>query len=281
MVIYIAGLVLLIAVVLLAVYKRVDPFESTLISKTSTVQDLLNENQKLIKLITDQKERLDSKDEFDDVLNKTKLDELGIQYEVKNDVVTFKVKPISKALSTSSQELLDILTPVETEFKKLNPTLKLKDFFPKEEDITNMNSGMTFFKKLLEARETYITSKLGAKKASVGVDMEDLYSAVQSPDVKETDMTETVAKAPATTTASTKEMEERIAKSVATQIKDNLLAERSTHNVVNDMSCPYASYGSDATAQGSEYTQAKPSPTPDMSEYIRKDSIPCWNCSLP
>lgn len=279
MVIYIAGLILLIAVILLAVYKRVDPFQTTLISKTSTVQDLLNENQKLIKKVTDQKERLDTHDEFDDVLTKTKLDELGIQYEVKNDVVTFQVKPISKALSSSSQEVLDILTPLETEYKKLNPTLKLKEIITKEEDIANINSGIIFFQTLLEAREKYITSKLGAKKAPV--DMEDLYSAVKSVDTEETDMSDTVGKAPSTTTTSTKEMEDRIAKSVATQIKDSLLAKRSTHSVLDDMSCPYASYGSDATAQGSEFTQAKPSPTPDMSEYIRKDSIPCWNCSLP
>lgn len=279
MVIYIAGLLLLIAVILLAVYKRVDPFQSTLISTTSTVNDLLNQNEKLIKQVTKQKEQLDSNKEFDDVLNKTRLDELGIQYEVKNDVVTLVVKPISKALSSSSQEILDILTPLETEYKKLNPNLKLKEFFPKEEDISNMNSGIQFFKTLLDARETYITSKLGTSKAPV--DMEDLYSAVKSTDIEEDDMTNTVGKAPEMSTTSTKEMEERIAKSVATQIKDSLLAKRATQDIVNEIPCPYASYTSDATAQGGEFTQAKPFPTPDMSEYIRKDSIPCWNCSLP
>ena len=278
MVIYIAGLMLLIAVVLLAVYKRVDPFQSTLISNTSTVQDLLNQNEKLIKQVTKQKEQLDSNEEFDDVLSKTQLDELGIEYEVKNDVVTLKVKPISKALSSSSQELLDILTPLETEYKKLNPNMKLKEFFPKQEDITNMNSGFQFFKTLLEARETYISSKLGAKTSLV--DMEDLYGAVKSTDIEKDDMTNTVGKAPEMSTTSTKEMEDRIAKSVATQVKDSLLAQRATQNI-NEIPCPYASYTSDATAQGHEFTQAKPSPAPDMSEYIRKDSIPCWNCSLP
>jgi hypothetical protein len=279
MVIYIAGLLLLIAVILLAVYKRVDSFQSSLISNTSTVQDLLDENKKLIKKVTNQKEQLDTNEEFDDVLSKAKLDELGVQYEVKNDVVTLVVKPISKALSSSSQELLDILTPLETEYKKLNPTLKLKDFFPKQEDITNMNSGLQFFKTLLDARETYITSKVGTKEAPV--DMEELYGAVKSTEIEEDDMTNIVGKAPQMSTTSTKEMEERIAKSVATQLKDSLLAKRATQDIVNEMPCPYASLPSDATAQGGEFTQAKPSPTPDMSEYIRKDSIPCWNCSLP
>ena len=44
MVIYIAGLLLLIAVILLAVYKRVDTFQASLITKTSTVKEFLEEN---------------------------------------------------------------------------------------------------------------------------------------------------------------------------------------------------------------------------------------------
>lgn len=87
--------------------------------------------------------------------------------------------------------------------------------------------------------------------------------------------------APATTMASTKEMEDRIAKSVATQLKDSLLAKRATETVVDDMACPYSPY-SNAVAQGQDYRQMHPIPSKeiDMSEYIRKDSIPCWNCSL-
>lgn len=79
----------------------------------------------------------------------------------------------------------------------------------------------------------------------------------------------------------TKELENRISKSIATQLKDKMIVDRATQNYMADTSCPYASYSSDATAQGSEFTQAKPNAGPDMSEYIRKDSIPCWNCSLP
>jgi hypothetical protein len=88
--------------------------------------------------------------------------------------------------------------------------------------------------------------------------------------------------APSQSPGATKEMEERIAKSVATQIKDTLLSHRSTSNGMEDSNCPYAAYDSSSTAQGREYTQVKPiQPAPDMSEYIRKDSIPCWNCTLP
>jgi hypothetical protein len=84
--------------------------------------------------------------------------------------------------------------------------------------------------------------------------------------------------APITTPEYQKEMEERIAKAVAKQIKDNKIMDRSTEVV--DPNCPYAAYDSDATQQGVEYVQGKPSPQPDMSEYIRKDSIPCYGCTL-
>jgi hypothetical protein len=161
---------------------------------------------------------------------------------------------------------------------------------------------LTFFNEVIEnqvkssnARETYLEKKLGGAKLA-GVDATALYGAVGG--VKEaiksstldtvSDMTkpkemtsEILGKAPETTSTSTKEMEDRIAKSVATQLKDSLLAKRATQTMLQDTSCPYAAYSSDAVTQGTEFTQAKPHPGPDMSEYIRKDSIPCWNCSLP
>lgn len=79
----------------------------------------------------------------------------------------------------------------------------------------------------------------------------------------------------------TNELENRITKSIATQLKDKMILDRATQPVTQDPSCSYASYTSDAVTQGAEFTHAKPHPGPDMSEYIRKDSIPCWNCSLP
>lgn len=80
------------------------------------------------------------------------------------------------------------------------------------------------------------------------------------------------------TSVSLKEIEDRIAKSVSKQIKDDLLSQRST-DVVYDKYAPCDL--TDSEAQGQEFDKVKPSPQPDMSEYIRKDSIPCWNCSIP
>ena len=275
--------------ILFAVYKRVDGFFATSMQATSTIKQLLDELQKLKSMATSQIQKIDSSPEFDEDLSKENLEKLGIEYEEKDGKITRKTKPLSKELSTSSQSALDLFTSLINEFKKLNPAMQLKEIFTKEKDLNDVLSGMTIFMSVFEARESYINTKLG--KTETPVDMTDLYDAVKSDGTTDTTMNtnatttttpeSTPEKAPKTTPAFTKEMEDRIAKSVATQVKDSLLADRSTHNVMDDMSCPYASYDSNATAQGKEYSQAKPSPQPDMSEYIRKDSIPCWNCSLP
>lgn len=85
------------------------------------------------------------------------------------------------------------------------------------------------------------------------------------------------------TVASTKEIEDRIAKAVSKQVKDDLMSQRSVDEVYDKYApCDLTN----AEAQGQEYQKtyprsAKQNQSPDMSEYIRKDSIPCWNCSVP
>ena len=82
------------------------------------------------------------------------------------------------------------------------------------------------------------------------------------------------------TSESIQEIENRIAKAVSKQVKDDLLVQRSMEDVYDKYApCDLT----DSEAQGQEYTGVKPKPSsqPDMSEYIRKDSIPCWNCSVP
>lgn len=77
------------------------------------------------------------------------------------------------------------------------------------------------------------------------------------------------------------EITDRLAKAVSKQVKDDLASQRATDDVY-DKYAPCDITHSEA--QGQEYAKqqnALPSPQPDMSEYIRKDSIPCWNCSVP
>lgn len=79
------------------------------------------------------------------------------------------------------------------------------------------------------------------------------------------------------------ETKQRLATSIVTQIKDSLLAQRATTPVSGGAAAaepaPYSE--SECLYQGQEYNTQQPSKSFDMNEYIRKDSIPCWGCTLP
>ena len=76
-------------------------------------------------------------------------------------------------------------------------------------------------------------------------------------------------------------------------VRNDILANRATKQIISGET--RHSKDTDATAQGQEYESSchkdteyrcpkNPDgscpPVPDMSEYIKKDSIPCWGCSL-
>ena len=90
------------------------------------------------------------------------------------------------------------------------------------------------------------------------------------------------------------ESESRIAQNVAKNLKDEWLAKRSTTPVIPGEGCPSddsgcssdascgggGSCGSPSCCQGSDYSSSVPAPF-NSGDYIRKDSIPCWGCTLP
>ena len=97
------------------------------------------------------------------------------------------------------------------------------------------------------------------------------------------------------------ETEQRLSKNIATQIKDELLAQRSTTPVSGEGSgkdgcgggsscesgcgggdsCGSDSCQSNSCAQGADYLANSPGAPFNSNDYIRKDSIPCWGCTLP
>jgi hypothetical protein len=94
-----------------------------------------------------------------------------------------------------------------------------------------------------------------------------------------TDISTASAGAPPVSEAALKQLEERITSSIGKVIKDEMLTQRSFAEK-HDTTCTGTI--SHATAQGAEYQHSlPPAPSPDMSQYIRKDSIPCWGCTLP
>lgn len=302
---YIAALVILIVVILFSVYHGIDGFTNPFADTTTFQQfmETLKAAQEANKVL---KEKIDTSAEFDDNLTLPKLREMGFDRAPGE-------KPFSKALSvqmeTDGIAIRGMIQMFETALNAgtIKPTDLLKEVRTKNVQVESVANVVPRIQSVIEKRKSYIASKATAPPtttstgttasttstaSTAAIDMNDLYSAITG--TKEAIESSTVPSgtsskpprssvnsifgtAPSQTAASTKEMEERIAKSVATQLKDSLLAKRSTENVVDDMACPYSKYDSNAVDQGQEYRQAHP----DMSEYIRKDSIPCWNCSLP
>lgn len=80
-------------------------------------------------------------------------------------------------------------------------------------------------------------------------------------------------------------------KDIQKVVRNEVLANRSTTPVLNGNEQGQGNV-SDSTAQGQEYSDSCSEyrcpknadgtcpPIPDMSEYIKKDQIPCWGCAL-
>ena len=73
----------------------------------------------------------------------------------------------------------------------------------------------------------------------------------------------------------------RLSKDIAKSIKDQMLSDRSLQPVIpastdscaNDSACV-----SDSCSQGADYMSGAPF---NANDYIKKDSIPCYGCTLP
>ena len=93
--------------------------------------------------------------------------------------------------------------------------------------------------------------------------------------------------------AMTLQQRAELLKDIQKVVRNEILASRSTKPIINGET--RKSDDTDATSQGQEYSDScykdteyrcpkNPDgtcpPIPDMSEYIKKDEIPCWGCAL-
>lgn len=315
---YIAILIVILVAVLFTAYKSAEAFEirGVTITATTPIGTLLDYAMTYMDLNKSLKDRLEIAPEFDETPTETLLKDLGMSYSTMADGTFYTEKPFSKALigqiSLDTDALTNLISEIQRELAsgKLRKTMTVRELVktmggPDEPvNVSFLNEVITNQVKSSNAREAYVNKKLGPTKiagvntgditGALGGVKEAIKSSTLSEIEKAVDLTKPKAKdlsdnevAPSVSYAMTQEVEDRIAKNVATQVKDSLLFKRATTDL-NEMAyagttgnlggCPYAS---DATAQGTEYTQAKPNPGPDMSQYIRKDSIPCWNCAVP
>jgi hypothetical protein len=95
--------------------------------------------------------------------------------------------------------------------------------------------------------------------------------------------------------AMTLQQRAELLKDIQKVVRNEVLASRSTTPVINGNTAGNTAGNTDSTAQGKEYESScykdteyrcpkNPDgtcpPVPDMSQYIKKDAIPCWGCSL-
>jgi hypothetical protein len=235
--------------------------------------------------------RLENAPEFDEELTEEEATELGISFTTApNDKISI-LKPLSKTMknhiqndATMLESLIEIVQKkldsgdirssmtVKKAMNILDPTGNSTSFKPNE--INQMIQKQVL---LLNKRKEYLDTKLedsGRKE----VDLDDLFGGMKQA-IKASTLDE-MESAPELSEQQVKELEDRISNRVARNLKNTLLTKRTSEAVYGGMPCPYAQAASNAVQQGQEFVQEKPS-SPDMSEYIRKDSIPCWNCSLP
>lgn len=146
--------------------------------------------------------------------------------------------------------------------------------------------------------------KVDASGATITLSLSDLIKALSFSN--KTGSPSDVVKFPASSSSSSvpsvpltdgkttldQETENRLSKNIATQIKDELLAQRSTTPVIPASGCSPDGNGngetkcadsceSDSCSQGADYLHSSPGAPFNSNEYIRKDSIPCWGCTLP
>jgi hypothetical protein len=98
--------------------------------------------------------------------------------------------------------------------------------------------------------------------------------------------TETTKKTPtllpkSTTHSFSEEEKNRLSKDIAKNIKDQLLSDRSLDLILpapNDSCANESACVTDSCSQGADYMSGAPF---NANDYIRKDSIPCYGCTLP
>ena len=290
---------------LFVVYRQSEGFTigGIVVTEQTTVKDGLEFANNFLKEYKDILARLDENPEFDEELTLGKAIELGMSYNTLPNGKIATQKPLAKAMKAQFQNDVNLLaTMVENIQKKVDsgdirPGMSVKAAVkalspPGSRDTFNkdlVNQMLSKQVNLLNIRKEYVDLKMPVEKpveeveeevAREKLDLESIFGGAKKA-LKSSNMSEMeVERAPELSEQQTQELEDRISKRVAKNLKDTLLTQRTSEPVYGGMPCPFAPYESNAVQQGQEFTQEKPS-SPDMSEYIRKDSIPCWNCSLP
>ena len=199
-------------------------------------------------------------------------------YSEINTVYSYIDKFI-KMNSTDTSEETETETETETDIDTETDTTTTRN------SVNNVMMG-SLWSAMGPSTSSILKKSKQAKKMKMEKEMEkEMEKQIEMEMEMEKEMSNTVpdsTHAPADCSSGvtlSEETESRLVKNMMTQIKDQLLINRKLDNPqdstysepeMNEEECLYNS-----SQQGSEWKEKRP----DMSKYIRKDSIPCWNCS--
>lgn len=244
-------------------------YKNVAVSETTTLQQLIDNDKSVLDTFNSLRASFAAAPSKK--LSQENIDFLNTLYISMGKLPNFSTNPVEHLdyLIRLTGDKSSLLTAIEKGEAK--PTQTVKEFYgPSKGEalapfLTTMN---TFFRNFDKTFQMF-SDLLGttAEKPAIPSAVPETMPALQAllPSVSEG--------------VSQNEIEQRLAKNIATQIKDELLVQRA---LTQPSAAPAAPAASDGLYQGMEYASSCPSKEPlNMNQYIRKDSIPCWGCTLP
>jgi hypothetical protein len=198
--------------------------------------------------------------------------------DVSNGYYSSLSKDLNAAVNTVSSDVSPVIKDVSSDTDDVDSSLKDK----KDSKASS-----------LEVSSKASSSEVSSKASSPQVSSKD---ATNTTKPMRTDIVPQVTISPDGHDAAILQQKSELLKDIQKVVRNEILVNRNTTPIVCGDECSNQnSTVTDAAAQGQEYENncykdkeyrcpknpdGSCPPVPDMTQYVKKDSIPCWGCSL-
>lgn len=253
----------------------------------SKVKDPSDSSNKLIKIsgtatpvvyltVANAKDTFLTKIRFDNDQLKTSKDALNKLITDKTIILTDTLTvAANKAYPGNTSWLADAIKTINTDLAKAILRYAFYDSFINKNKVIKYETEEA--EETEEAVETEETGDMSTNTlwAAIGP-LGSITNAIPTDRTRRERASDPAPADPSSSPLFTKEIEERLVKDILTQLKDQKIMDRSVEQPLDrEDELEGGNCSTNATSQGREWRRNRP----DMSQYIRKDSIPCWNCS--
>lgn len=151
---------------------------------------------------------------------------------------------------------------------------------------TNLNQCISMFQSMAKTQQAQQAQQAQAQHALQVLQAQQALQALQAAQPKREDIIPSVTLTDTANKAKELQTHKELLGDIQKMVRNEMLSSRCTTPIVpvRDNSL------SNATAQGAEFKgpeyrcpknpDGSCPPVPDMTQYIKKDSIPCWNCNI-